>query len=169
MKAILDSQYNRFGITQLEESEIHRLVTAMEENNIKCSKYNPCITIALTYENIKFVCPNYGPTRFENCAAIFPDKIIFADCFSDKDENQYHIGRISGTTGDTELDELFSQAAYHFSLWEEDNFAWLVDTLSDSENCYPYEDEFEKLRCEVIEYEYKMQEKYLTQKTLRPY
>ena len=31
MKKILDWQYNRFGITQLDENEVKRLVSCMEE------------------------------------------------------------------------------------------------------------------------------------------
>ncbi|MDE6788722.1 MAG: hypothetical protein K2J47_05305 [Ruminococcus sp.] len=174
MKEILDWKYNRFGITQLEESEVKRLVSCMEKNGVKCSQYSKSITIALTYKDIKFVCISYDPRGIKApspqiCAGIFPDQIIFADCFSDIDENHLHIGRIARTTGDKELDKLFSQMAFHSPLWEEDIFAWLIDTISDSENCYPYEDEFEELRCEIMEYEYEMQKKYLTEKTVRPY
>ena len=174
MKKILDWQYNRFGITQLDENEVKRLVSCMEEKGIKCSKYNKSITIALTYENIKFVCLSYNPLGAEKhspqiCAAIFPDKIIFANCFSGKNADHLRVGWIAETTGDKELDELFSQMSYYPPLYEEDNFAWLVDTMSDSENCYPYEDEFEELRCKIIEYEIEMQQKYLTEKTVRPY
>lgn len=174
MKEILDWKYNRFGITQLEESEIKRLVSCMEKNGVKCSQYNKSITIALTYKDIKFVCLSYSPRGVKApspqiCAGIFLDRIIFADCFSGKGENGLITGWIAETTGNPELDELFSQVAFYSPLWEEDIFAWLVDTISDSENCYPYEDEFEELRCEIMEYEYEMQKKYLTEKTVRPY
>lgn len=59
--------------------------------------------------------------------------------------------------------------AYHSPLWEENIFVCMVDTMSDSENCYPYEEKFEKLRYETIKHEYEMQKKYLTEKTVRPY
>lgn len=175
MKEIIDEEYNRFGIAQLDENEVRRLVSCMEENNIKCSKYNNSITIALTYKDIKFVCLSYDPRGVPEpspqiCAAVFPDKIIFADCFSHyTDKNGYHESRIDGSTGNPELDELFSKMAFYSPLWSEYSFAWLVDTLSDSENCYPYEEEFEELRCKIIEYELEMQKKYLTEKTVRPY
>lgn len=174
MKEILDWQYNRFGIIQLDESEVKRLVSCMEEKGIKCSKYNNSITIALTYENIKFVCLSYDPMGVrapspQICAAIFPDKIIFADCFSGIGADKLRAGWIVESTGDKELDELFSQMAYYSPLYEEDNFAWLIDTISDGEALYPYEDKFEELRCKVIEYEWEMQKKYLTEKTVRPY
>lgn len=172
MEEIIEYQ---FGITQLDESEIRRLVTAMEENGIKCSKYGKSITIALTYENIKFVCLSYYPKGVKEpspqiCAAVFPDKVIFADCFSHyTDKNGYHKSTIDGSTGNPELDELFSQMAFYSPLWEENIFAWLVDIISDGEALYPYEDEFEELRSKIIEYEWEMQKKYLTEKTVRPY
>lgn len=90
MKEFLDWQYNKFGITQLDENEISRLVACIEENGIQCSKYDKFITIALTYQNIKFVCLSYNLRGAERpspqiCAVIFPDKIIFTDYFSGKD------------------------------------------------------------------------------------
>lgn len=172
MEEIIEYQ---FGITQLDESEIRRLVTAMEENGVKCSNHNKSITIALTYENIKFVCLSYYPHGAKEpspqiCAAVFPDKVIFADCFSHyTDKNGYHKSTIDGSTGNPELDELFSQMAFYSPLWEENIFAWLVDIISDGEALYPYDDEFEELRSKIIEYEWEMQKKYLTEKTVRPY
>lgn len=174
MKEIPDWKYNCFGIAQLDENEIRRLVTAMEENGIKCSKYNKSITIALTCGNIKFVCISYSPRGIKEpspqiCAGIFPDRIIFADCFSGKGENGLMTGWIAETTGNPELDRLFSQTAFYSPLWEEDIFAWLIDTMSDGEALYPYEDKFEELRCKIMDYELEMQKKYLTEKTVRPY
>lgn len=174
MKEILDFNYQRLGITQLDENDIKRLISCMEENGIQCSKYNKSITIALTYKNIKFVCLSYDPGGIKRpspqiCAAIFPDKIIFANCFSDRSEKGYLIGQIAESTGNAELDELFSQVAFYSPLWEEDIFAWLIDVMSDGEALYPYEDNFEELRCNIMEYEWEMQKKYLTEKTVRPY
>ncbi|MCM1314930.1 MAG: hypothetical protein NC205_02155 [Prevotella sp.] len=69
---------------------------------------------------------------------------------------------MSQTTGNPELDTILSEASRIFSLYEEDIFAWLIDKQSDgSESYYEYGDDYEKIRCEIMQYEDDMREKYL--------
>lgn len=173
MPKILDYKYNKFDMVQLEESEIRRLIDFMKENEIKFYKYDGSLTIALEYSGIKFVCVYYSaqgavkksPSEF---IALMPEKIVSASCWSGPGEDHYLTGGICETTGDKELDELFAQAAYYAPLYEETSFGWLIEKQSDGSDKYDeYEEEYERLRSEIIEYEQSMQKKYLTEDMLR--
>lgn len=166
MNKILDYKYNKFDIIQLDESDIERLAGYMKENEIKLRKYEGCVSIALEYNNIKFVNVDYIPRGAAEKSpskyiALFPDRIIHADCWTGKGDDGYMTGGISGTAGDALLDELFAQAAYYTPIYEETTFAWLIEKQSDgSEGFMEYGDDYERIRCEIIDYEQSMKKKY---------
>ncbi|MDE6539590.1 MAG: hypothetical protein K2K66_05320 [Ruminococcus sp.] len=158
-----------FDIIQLDETDIKRVADFIKQNPAE-GRYIDSITLALTYKDIK-ICSTYEwfredrlkkiTTRKNYVVIIYPDKIISAECFCRFGKCIPEYG-VSQTTGNPELDTIISEASCIFSLYEEDIFAWLIDKQSDgSESYYEYGDDYERIRCEIIQYEEDMRKKYL--------
>lgn len=160
-----------FDIIQLDETDIKRVADLIKQNPelwTTGGRHADSITLALTYKDIKICSTNKWfedtlkktKTRKSSVVIICSDKIISAECF-------YRWGQstsygVSQTTGNPELDAVLSEASRIFPLYEEDIFAWLIDKQSDgSESYYEYGDDYERIRCEIMQYEYDMRKKYL--------
>ena len=168
----MDYKFNKYDIIQLDETDVKRVADFIKQNPelwTTLGRHADSITLALTYKDIKICSTNEWfkdtlkkiHTRKNSFVILYPDKIISEECFHSVGQgiSEYVV---SQSTGNAELDMVLSEVAYIFSLYEEDNFAWLIDKQSDgSESYYEYGDDYERIRCEIIQYEEDMRKKYL--------
>ena len=169
----MDTKFNKYDIIQLDETDIKRVADFIKQNPelwAERGRHDDSITIAITYKNIKICSTNEWfcdtlkkiSTRKNSVVIIYPDKIISAECFCKFGQGKTEWG-VSQTTGNPELDEILTEVSFFFPLFSEYSFSWLIDKQSNGSESYDeYGDDYERIRCEIMQYEEDMREKYLS-------
>ncbi|MBR1529057.1 MAG: hypothetical protein IJ642_07125 [Oscillospiraceae bacterium] len=154
-----------FEIVQLSESDVDRVVKFFEKQK---DFRNPIlstdsITLALKYENI-LICSvkKYFSNHTSYCemVIIMPDSLLTAKTFSEISTGKRGICE---STGDSRIDEILSEAVICLPLYEETTFAWFISQTCGESNDKEWQEhgeKYEKLRLELIHYEFAMRKKY---------